>query len=76
MHCVNELFYILIQFKIFYLLYFPNQITLKQSLAQKLSLIFKFSSIERQTYIPLWIRMSIKDEESMEKFSESVIPLP
>ena len=35
-------------------IHFTNQITSKQNLAQKLSLIFKFSSIKRQINIPLW----------------------
>ena len=44
MHCVNEFCYI----RIISILHFTNQITLKQCLAQKLNLIFKFSSIERE----------------------------
>ena len=61
-HCVNELCYILtisiFNFLIF--IHFTNQITLKQSLAQKLNLIFKFSLIKRQINIPLWTHMRRK----------------
>ena len=42
---MNSAIYALFQF---YILHFTNQITLKQCLAQKLNLIFKFSSIERE----------------------------
>ena len=44
MHCVTEFCYI----RIISILHFTNQITLKQCLAQKLNLIFKFSSIKRE----------------------------
>ena len=60
MHCVNELCCILI-ISIFNFLIdlhiFNKQATLKQTLAQKLNLIFKFSSINRQINILLWIHM-------------------
>ena len=45
---MNSAIYALFQF---YILHFTNQITLKQCLAQKLNLIFKFSSIEREREI-------------------------
>ena len=57
----------------FFLLHFTNQITLKQSLAHTSSLIFKFSSIKRQIYIPVWTHKGIKDEEKMETLLSSVI---
>ena len=38
-------------------IYFTNQITLKQSLAQRLKLIFKFSSVKRQINIPRWTHL-------------------
>ena len=47
-----------INFLIF--IHFTNQITLKQSLAQRLKLIFKFSSIKRQINIPLWTHLGHK----------------
>ena len=47
-------------FKFSYFLDFPNQITLKESLAKKLRLNFKFSLIKRQIYITLWIHLGIK----------------
>ena len=62
MHCINELCYILIisvsNFLIF--IHFTNQKTLKPSLAQKLKLIFKFSTIMGQINIPLWTHMGHK----------------
>ena len=51
-HCFN--------FNYLTFLHFTNQITLKQSLAQKLKLIFKFSSIKKQISIPLWTHMAHK----------------
>ena len=76
--CVNKFSYILIisvlNFLIF--MHFTNQITLKlKILSQKLNLIFKFSSIKRKIYIPLWVHMGIKNKEKMGKFLEGVIPL-
>ena len=47
-------------------IHFTNQITLKPSLAQKLKLIFKFSTIMGQLNIPLWTHMGHKGEERME----------
>ena len=41
-------------------IHFTNQITLKPSLAQKLKLIFKFSTIMGQINIPLWTHMGYK----------------
>ena len=77
MHCVYELCYILIisifDFLIF--IHFTNQITLKLSLAQKLKLIFKFSTIIEQINVPLWTHWDIKDEERMEKLLYGAIPL-
>ena len=46
------------QFLIF--IHFTNQITLKPSLAQKLKLIFKFSTIMEQINVPLWTHMGHK----------------
>ena len=60
--CVNELCYILI-ISIFNFLIFKhltNQIILKPSLAQKLKLIFKFSTIMEQINVPLWTHMGHK----------------
>ena len=61
-HCVNELCYILIIsiFNFLIFIHFTNQITLKPSLAQKLKLIFKFSTIMGQINIPLWTHMGHK----------------
>ena len=69
MHCDYELCYIPI-ISIFDFLIFvhcTNQITLKPSLAQKLKLIFKFSTIIEQINVPLGPTWDIKDEERMEK---------
>ena len=61
MHCVNEMRNVLIiliyNFLIF--IHFTNQI-IKQSLAQKLNLIFKFNLIKRQKNIPPWTHMRHK----------------
>ena len=51
--------YSLFQFS--YLIHFTNQVTLKQSPAQRLKLILKFSSIKRQINIPLWTHLGHKD---------------
>ena len=62
MHCVYELCYILI-ISIFGFLIFiqcTNQTTLKPSLAQKLKLIFKFSTIMEQINVPLWTQVGRK----------------
>ena len=62
MHCVSELCYILI-ISIFDFLIFihcTNQIILKPSLAQKLKLIFKFSTVMEQINVPLWTDMGHK----------------
>ena len=48
-------------------IHFTNQITLKQSLAQTLNIIFKVSLIKRQTNIPLWTHMGIKYEKQVKK---------
>ena len=62
MHFINELCYILIisisNFLIF--IHFTNQKTLTPSLAQKLKLTFKFSTIMGQINIPLWTPMGHK----------------
>ena len=62
MHYVNELFYILIVSVVNFLIFihFANQITLKPSLAQKLKLIFKFSTIKAHINAPLWTHMGHK----------------
>ena len=59
MHCVNELCHILIIsiFNFLIFIHFANQIPLKQSLAQKLNLILKFSSTKTLTDISLWTDM-------------------
>ena len=56
MHCINELCYILIIsiFNFLIFIHFTSQKTLKPSLAEKLKLIFKFSTIMGQENIPLW----------------------
>ena len=78
MHCINELCYILIisisNFLIF--IHFTNQKTLKPSLAQKLKLIFKFSTIKGKINAPLWTpTWGIKNEERMEINLKGAIPL-
>ena len=59
---MNELCYILIIsiFNFLIFIHFTNQITLKLSLAQKLKLIFKFSTIMEQINVPLWTHMGHK----------------
>ena len=56
MQCGYELCYILIIsiFNFLIFIHFTNQITLKPSLAQKLKLMFKFSTIMGQMNVPLW----------------------
>ena len=41
--------------------HFTNQITLKESLTQRLKLIFRFSSIKIHINIPLWTHLRHKD---------------
>ena len=62
MHCGYESCYILITlvFDFLIFIHFTNQITLKPSLAQKLKLIFKFSTIMEQINVPLWTHMGHK----------------
>ena len=62
MHCIDELCYILIIWISSFLIsiHFTNQKTLKPSLAQKLKLILKFSTIMGQINIPLWTHMGHK----------------
>ena len=59
---MNKLCYILIIsiFNFLIFIHFTNQITLKPSLAQKLKLIFKFSTIMEQINVPLWTHMGHK----------------
>ena len=60
---MNKLCYIQI-ISIFILLifiHFANQTTLKPSLAQKLKLIFKCSTIKGQINAPLWTHMEHKE---------------
>ena len=53
-----ELCYIIISiFNFLIFKHFSNQITLKPSLAQKLELLFKFSTIIEQINVPLWTNM-------------------
>ena len=47
-------------FQFFIFIHFTTQITVKESLAEKLKLISKFGSIKRQINIPLWTRMGHK----------------
>ena len=56
---MNYTVYSLFQFFIF--ICFTNQITLHQSLAQKLNLIFKVSQTKKQIDIPLWAHMGHKE---------------
>ena len=60
--CVYELCYILIIsiFNFLIFIHFTNQTTLKQSLAQKLKLISKFSTIMEQIKVRLWTHMGHK----------------
>ena len=69
MYRVNELCYILIisVFNFFIFIHFTNQITLKQSLAQKLKLIFKFSLIKRHKKFHFGPTWGIKAKKKMEK---------
>ena len=55
MNCVNAF-----QFSYLHTFYKLNQITLKPSLAQKLNLILRSSSIKREINIPLWTHMEHK----------------
>ena len=66
---MNELCYILIisTFNFLIFIHFTNQITLKPSLAQKLKLIFKFSTIKGQIKAPLWTHMGYKGWRKDEK---------
>ena len=59
---MNELCYILIisTFNFLFFIHFTNQITLKPSLAQKLKLMFKFSTIMGQINAPLWTHVGHK----------------
>ena len=61
-HCFNELCYIFIIsiFNFLIFIHFTNQMTLKQSLTQRLILIFKFTLIKRQINIPLWTHLRHK----------------
>ena len=64
MHCVNDLRYILIIsiFNFLIFIHFTTPITLKESLAQKLKLVFKFSSIKRQIFqynFELWVNKNL-----------------
>ena len=54
-------------FQFSYIIHFTNQKALKQSLAQKLKLIFKFSLIRRHINIPLWTHMGHKGWRKDEK---------
>ena len=62
MHYVYELSYILIILIFSFLIFIhcTNLITLKPSLAQKLKLIFKLSTIMEQINVPLWTHMGHK----------------
>ena len=59
---MNELYYILIIsiYNFLTFIHFTNKTTLKPRLAQKLKLIFKFSTIKRQINAPLWAHMGHK----------------
>ena len=75
MHCGYELCYILIisifDFLIF--IHFTNEITLKPSLAQKLKLILKFSTIMEQIMLHFGPTWGIKDEEERKTFNKVLI---
>ena len=51
---------IIVIFNFLIFIHFTNQITLKPSLAEKLKLIFKFSTIMEQINVPLWTHMGHK----------------
>ena len=61
-YCANELCHILIisilNFVVF--IHFANQKTLKPGLAQKLKIMFKFSTIKGQVNVPCWTHMGHK----------------
>ena len=70
-HCVYELCYILIIsiFNFLIFIHFTNQITLKPSLAQKLKLLFKFSTIMEQINVPL---CQSKEQQRIAKWKQVV----
>ena len=49
-------------------MHFKNQITLKSSLAKKLKLIFKFSTITVQISVPLWTHMGQRMKKGWKTF--------
>ena len=67
---MNELCYILIIsiFNFLIFIHFKNQITLKSSLAKKLKLIFKFSTITVQISVPLWTHMGQRMKKGWKTF--------
>ena len=73
MHCVNELRYILFQFSYLHAFYKPNNITKQLNL--KVKSYFQ-SSLDKETqkYSTLDPH-GTKNEESMEKLLQGVIPL-
>ena len=70
MHCVTELYYLLIisTFNFLIFMHFKNQITLKSSIAKKLKLIFKFSTITVQISVPLWTHMGQRMKKGWKTF--------
>ena len=70
MHCVTELYYLLIIsiFNFLIFMHFKNQITLKSSIAKKLKLIFKFSTITVQISVPLWTHMGQRMKKGWKTF--------
>ena len=67
---MNELCYIQIIsiFNFLIFIHFKNQITLKSSLAKKLKLIFKFSTITVQISVPLWTHMGQRMKKGWKTF--------
>ena len=70
-HCVYELCNILIISVFDFLIFIDctNQITLKPSLAQKLKLLFKFSTIMEQINVPL---CQSKEQQRIAKWKQVV----
>ena len=52
--CQRIVLYTISIFNFLIIMHFTYQITLKPSLAQKLKLIFEFSTIKGQINVPLW----------------------
>ena len=59
--CLKLCYILIISMFNFIFIHFTNQITLKLSLAQKLKLIFKFSTMMEQMDVALWTHMGHKE---------------